>query len=591
MKDFFKMFFASILGVLTAGIILGCLSLFILFGLIASISISTPQESALTENSVLKIDLSSLSEIVMTNNLLSFSSQNVSVSLTDAVSAIKKAKENDKIKGIYINTEGIGSGLASIGVLRQAIEDFKESGKFVVAYADAYSQKGYYLASVADKIYLHPQGSLELNGIASQTMFYKDALQKLGVEMMIFKVGTYKGAVEPFMLSKLSEPNRRQIEEYANGLWSHIKNTVAGARGITPDEVQRYADSGYSFSKANMAEQEKLVDSLAHRQDVEDALRARIGKKLDEELNFVSLSRMSREKAKSHGKSSDLVKVIYAEGEIADTSGAEPISMENNINQSLARQLRKAAQDDKVKAVVLRVNSPGGSAFVSDVIWKQVVELKKKKPIVVSMGDLAASGGYYISCAADYIFAEPMTLTGSIGIFGMFPNFRGIAEKVGITTDVVKTAKYADMGMLFEPMTDDEKALIQAHVEQGYDTFISRVAEGRKMSKSAVDSVGQGRVWLGERALELGLVDELGGLQQAIDKAAALAKVDDFGIDYSRTKIDFLDLLFSDTGTAIRQAVLRYTISAQELELLRQLRTTTQQTGYRAALPIGFRPY
>lgn len=587
------MFFASVLGVLTAGIMLGCISLFVLFGLIATISVGSSQDLPIDDNAILKIDVGSLSEVVVSSNLLSYASQkDDDVSLTDAVAAIKKAKDNDKIKGIYLNMPGISAGLASIGVLRKAIEDFKANGKFVLAYADTYTQKGYYLASVADKVYLHPQGAVELNGIASQTMFYKDALQKLGVEMMIFKVGTYKGAVEPFMLDKLSEPNRKQIEEYANGLWDHIKTTVASSRKINSEQVQLFADSGYSFGQADLAVRAHLVDSLSHRFDVEDVLRSLTDKEPEEDLSFVSLARMSKEKGEKGKQSDDAIRVIYAEGEINDGGSSNPFNRSNNsINQSLATELRKAAKDDDIKAVVMRVNSPGGSAFVSDVIWKQVVELKKKKPIVVSMGDMAASGGYYISCASDYIFAEPMTLTGSIGIFGMFPNLKGVAQKIGITTDVVKTAKYADMGMMFEPITDEEKALIQSRLEQGYDTFISRVAEGRKMTKATVDSVGQGRVWLGEKALKLGLVDQLGGLEDAIAKAAELAKIDTYKVDYSKTHFDFLEMLFKDAGSLIRQQLAGYLMTEEEIALLRQLRTSSSQTGYRAALPIGFRPY
>ncbi len=587
------MFFASVLGVLTAGIMLGCISLFVLFGLVATISVGSSQDLPIDDNAILKIDVGSLSEVVVSSNLLSYASQkDDDVSLTDAVAAIKKAKDNDKIKGIYLNMPGISAGLASIGVLRKAIEDFKASGKFVLAYADTYTQKGYYLASVADKVYLHPQGAVELNGIASQTMFYKDALQKLGVEMMIFKVGTYKGAVEPFMLDKLSEPNRKQIEEYANGLWDHIKTTVASSRKINSEQVQLFADSGYSFGQADLAVRAHLVDSLSHRFDVEDVLRSLTDKEPEEDLSFVSLARMSKEKGEKGKQSDDAIRVIYAEGEINDGGSSNPFNRsDNSINQSLATELRRAAKDDDIKAVVMRVNSPGGSAFVSDVIWKQVVELKKKKPIVVSMGDMAASGGYYISCASDYIFAEPMTLTGSIGIFGMFPNLKGVAQKIGITTDVVKTAKYADMGMMFEPITDEEKALIQSRLEQGYDTFISRVAEGRKMTKATVDSVGQGRVWLGEKALKLGLVDQLGGLEDAIAKAAELAKIDTYKVDYSKTHFDFLEMLFKDAGSLIRQQLAGYLMTEEEIALLRQLRTSSSQTGYRAALPIGFRPY
>lgn len=592
MKEFLKMFLASILGVLIGGVILMCLGLFIIAGIAvgAASSLGSSEITKIKPHSILKIDATALPEVAVEDNFVSFlqNGKSNSITLSEAIKAVENAKTNKNIDGIYLYNAEVNGGLPTIRAFRAALEDFKKSNKFVVSYSDSYFQKGYYLSSVAKDVYLNPSGILEINGIASQTMFYKDALEKLGVQMKIFKVGTYKGAVEPFMLTKLSDANRLQIHEYIDGLWGNIKETIASSRKINPQEVQVYADSGYTFAQATLALNKKFVDKLVYEYEVNDRLKELTKTKKDDNLQFISLSDVARLDNNDYSDDSDNeIKVIYANGEIKEQEG----TTSSTITMGLVDQLLEAQNDDEVKAVVLRVNSPGGSAYVSEQIWKQVVNMKKKKPIVVSMGDYAASGGYYISCAADYIYADPMTLTGSIGIFGMFPNFSGVANKVGITTDVVKTSKYASMGMMFEPLSDDEGALIQANVERGYELFKKRVADGRHMTVQQVDSIGQGRVWLGEKAIKLGLVDALGGLPEAIKKAASLAKLKDYKVSNGIQSVSFFDRFFKNTSAKIKETILRNTMTPEEMRIYNDLKTLSTTQGYQAALPVGFRPY
>lgn len=591
MKSFLKTFLASLLAVVVGGVILLCLSMFLIVGLVVGISsqFTSSDITSIEPHSILKISATSLPEVAIQDNFMSYlqGEKNNDITLNEAIRAINEAKDNDNIDGIYLCNADIPNGLPTIRAFRSAIEEFKKSGKFVISYGDIYSQKGYYLSSVAPEIYLNPSGVLEINGIGSQTMFYKEALNKLGVQMNIFKVGTYKGAVEPFMLNKLSDANRLQIQEYIDGLWGNIKETIASSRKLTDADVQEYADNGYTFSDASMAVKKKFIDKLAYEYQVNERLKELTNREDNEELKFVSLSDVAGLSQAPKKSSDNEIKVIYANGEIQD----QPGTTASTITLSLAKQLEEAQKDDDVKAVVLRVNSPGGSAYISEQIWKQVVNLKAKKPIVVSMGDYAASGGYYISCAASYIYADSMTLTGSIGIFGMFPNFSGVANKVGITTDVVKTSKYASMGMMFEQMTDDEKALIQATVNRGYELFKKRVADGRHMTIEQVDSIGQGRVWLGQKAIKLGLVDALGGLNEAIKKAASLAHLSDYTVVNGIQNVSFFDRFFGNSSANIKAYILSKTMTPEELRIYNDLRTLSTTQGYQAALPIGFKPY
>ncbi len=578
MKDFLKMFLASTLGFVVGSVILSCLSIVLMIGLIASAAMMGENTSSpISSGSVLEVNFDLLQEKVVTNPFEAFmgEEEKSTLSLTDIIATIRKAKDDPNIEGVYLTANMPNGGMAGISEVRKALQEFKESGKFVVAYADQYSQSGYFLASVADQIYLNPQGMIELNGIYVSNVFFKEALENLGVEMQIFKVGTYKGAVEPFLLDRLSEPNREQITSFSSALWSHVLEGISQERGIEPTALQAFVDRGPVLLSPQEYVDNKLVDGLLFEREVKELLEQKEG--VSDELALVSLSSMSKSKGyKSKGK--DKVGVLFAEGNIV--AGKE----RGTITEDLAERLIDVAEDDDIDAVVLRVNSPGGSSFVSEQIWDAVRYTKSKKPIVVSMGDYAASGGYYISCASNYIFAEPTTITGSIGIYGLFPNFAGTAKKLSITEDGVKTGKFADFGNMFRPMNGDEKALMQRYIEMGYDTFITRVADGRKLTKEQVDSVGQGRVWTGAQALSRGLVDGLGGLDEAIEKAAELANISSYSVEYERTYRDRFEEFFSSFSNVLTRNILSRILSQEEMDALQQTRLYRDNTGIQARL-------
>lgn len=550
----------------------------------------------LKANTILKIDVSSLAEVVQENPLAMLLSDDLKdnqVALSTALSAIKKAKNNPNITALYLNVEDIYAGMASIDALRRALEDFAISGKPIVAYADNYSQKAYYLSSVADKVIINPQGRIALSGLAARQMMFKGALDKLGVEMEIFRVGTFKSAVEPYTLTKLSEENRLQMQEYLNGLWSQIVEGVTTSRDIEPDSLLAFVDRGGAMEPVESLLDLGLVDTVAYRADVERIISETLGQE-DQKLYMIGLSDMDAQE-KPLVPVGDKVRVIYAEGTIADGAAGIVAQGESTIGYSLVNDLVEAGKSDDVKAVVLRVSSPGGSAFLSEQIWKAIVDLKEKKPIVVSMGDVAASGGYYISAPASRVFAERSTLTGSIGIFAMFPNISKVFGGIGLKEDVVKTSRYADLeyGPQFRPLTADQRQLIQMELNRGYEVFLSRVAEGRGMTRDQVDEVAQGRVWLGAQALKLGLVDELGGLDAAILSAAKMANLENYMIDYGKTEESLLDKLTKkalDTDDFV--AYLRdLMMSDHERTLMRLLKTTTQYSGIQTRLPYEFEPY
>lgn len=586
MKQFFKMMFASALGAILAAGLLITLSIFLLIGI--SASMSQPTTFSPSSNSVLKIELNGALSDQKTDNpyAMLLGEEDTELSLTDILKAIKEAKNSDNIKGIYIEAGNFSAGSSSIDAIRRAITDFKESGKFVVAYGDQYTQGSYYLASVADKVYINPQGALLLTGMSSQTMFYKGLLNKLGVEMLIFKVGTYKGAVEPFMLDKLSDANREQISSYMNGIWDNITADIAKSRKITVEDVNHYADQGFAIALPEKALECGLVDELKYKPEAEEYVKELAGQ-TDKKLKTVGVDKVRNIKSKE-GSSKNKIAVLYAEGEITEAV-TSPYSMDKSITEKVAKELIKLKEDESIKAVVLRVNSPGGSAFTSEQIWKQVLELKKVKPIVVSMGDVAASGGYYISCAANKIVAEPNTLTGSIGIFGMFPNMTGLFNKVALTTDVVKTNTYADLGDVSRPMREDEKALIQSRIESGYDTFITRCADGRGMTKAAIDSIGQGRVWTGEQAIEKGLVDELGGIEKAIAVAAKLADLKDYKLVEVSGSKDFLKDLFEKQLDEVKLNVVKQ-LMGEDFEYFKTLNLIKSAPAIQTRLPYDVQP-
>lgn len=586
MKQFFKMMFASTLGVLLAAGIFVIFSLFILVGVVASLGSSPAYSPA--ANTVFKLKLSgTLADNPTSSPLASLlGEEENTLSLKDVLQSIQTAKENKHIKGIYVETGLLSTGTAGLESIRRALLDFKESGKFLVAYGDFYSQGEYYVCSVADKVFMNPQGVLELSGLSSQTMFYTGLMKKIGVEMQIFKVGTYKGAVEPFMLEKLSDANREQIQSYIGSIWGTLTTGIAEARKVTADDINRYANEGLVFSDPKKCVELGFIDELKYKPEAERLVKEMAGQS-GKQLTSATVEQMKNIPA-TQTKGPE-VAILYAEGEIMPDTPASLYDTQSRITEKVAGELIKLKDDDNVKAVVFRVNSPGGSAFVAEQIWRQVVELKKVKPVVVSMGNYAASGGYYIACPANKIIAEPGTLTGSIGIFGMFPNVTGLLGKLDLTTDIVKTNAYADLGDLSRPMNEGEKALLQAYVERGYQTFVSRCAEGRDMTAEAIDKIGQGRVWTGEQAKEIGLVDELGGIELAVSTAAGLAELETYNVTHVSGNKDFLQELLDKQLGSVKMSIVKSVLGDQYayFQTLERIQTTY---GIQARIPYDMKP-
>ena len=543
MKDFIKFTFASVLGVVLAGIIFTILGIVTMVGMVAS----SDTETMVEENSIFVLDLEgTLSERVQDNPFQAMMGEEYQAyGLDDILASIQKAKDNENIKGIYLQTAFLETSFASLEEIRHALQDFKESGKFVVAYADQYTQEMYYLASVADKVIVNPQGSISWHGLASQPIFFKDLLKKVGIEMQIFKVGTYKSAVEPFIATEMSDANREQVTAFLGSIWGRLLEDVSASRNIPVETLNKYADEMMDLQPAETYLANGLADTLMYKDGVLDYLREISGRESDESLRTLSLEDMKNVKRNVPlDKSGNIIAVYYAFGGIDDTTSPE----EGIDSEKVIKDLRKLREDETVKAVVFRVNSPGGSAYGSEQIWREIVLLKEKKPVIVSMGDYAASGGYYISCAADYIVADPTTLTGSIGIFGMFPNMEELlTDKLGLDFDMVKTNKFADMGTLARPFNSDERAAMQNYINNGYKLFVKRCADGRGMSVEAIEKIAEGRVWTGATAKELGLVDELGGLDKAIEIAAQKAEVEAYSLLTYPAMDDFFSTLM-DTG-------------------------------------------
>ena len=526
MKDFIKFTFASLVGVVLAGIIFTILGLVTMVGMVAS----SDTETTVKENSIFVLDLNgTLSERVQENPFQQLMGEDFNAyGLDDILTSIEKAKEHENIKGIYLQAGMMEASCASLEEIRNALKSFKESGKFIVAYGDNYTQGMYYLASVADKVIVNPQGTIAWQGLMSQTIFFKDLLKKIGMEMEIFKVGTYKSAVEPFIATEMSDANREQITAFLDSTWKRLLEDISASRGISEDDLNKCADDFMMLSPAETYITNGLADTLLYKDGVLDYLKMMSGRETDESLRTLSLEDMKNVKRNVPlDKSGNIIAVYYAYGEIdSNTSSEEGINSEKVI-----KDLRQLREDETIKAVVLRVNSPGGSAYGSEQIWREVVLLKEKKPVIVSMGDYAASGGYYISCAADYIVADPTTLTGSIGIFGMFPMAEDLlTDKLGLHFETVKTNRYADMGDMTRPFNDAERAALQKYINNGYKLFVQRCADGRGMSTEAIEKIAEGRVWTGSTAKELGLVDELGGLDKALEIAAQKAEVDTYSI-------------------------------------------------------------
>jgi len=542
MKDFFKFTFASMLGVVLAGFVFTILGIVSMVGMMAS----SDTETVVKENSIFVLDLEgTLSERVQENPFQALMGDEYQTyGLDDILTSIQKAKDNENIKGIYLQAGMMEASFASLEEIRHALKDFKESGKFIVAYGDTYTQGMYYLASVADKVIVNPQGSIAWQGLASQTIFFKDLLEKVGVEMEIFKVGTYKSAVEPFIATEMSDANREQITAFLTSIWGRLLEDISESRSIPTDDLNRYAEEFAMLSPAETYIANGLADTLMYKDGVLAYLKEMSGREADESLRTLSVEDMKNVKRNVPlDKSGNIIAVYYAYGGIDDTSSPE----EGIDSEKVIKDLRLLREDETIQAVVFRVNSPGGSAYGSEQIWREVVLLKEKKPVIVSMGDYAASGGYYISCAADCIVADPTTLTGSIGIFGMFPNMEGLlTDKLGLHFNVVKTNKFADMGDMTRPFNNEEKAAMQNFINQGYKLFVQRCADGRGMSVEAIEKIAEGRVWTGATAKELGLVDELGGLDKAIDIAAEKAGVEAYSIINYPSQSGFFSTLMDE---------------------------------------------
>jgi protease-4 len=584
------MMFASALGALVA---VGIVFLVLCVSLAAIIaSANSKPEYVPEENTVFKLALNgNISENVEQNPFAElFGGNELGISLKDVIRAIRTAKDNDNVKGIYIEAGGMFSGGTTIiNAIREELKSFKESGKFIVSYADNYSQGAYYLCSVADKVFMNPLGLALLYGRASQYEFYKGLGEKIGVDFLVFKVGTYKGAVEPYMLNKLSDENREQITSYQTEIWDYIIKNIAESRNITIEDINKYADEGYFLTSREKAVEMRLIDDLKYKPEVEDYIKELAGQ-TDDDFRVAGIGKINSIKNKEKKKKSEnKIAVLYAEGEIT-TKVVSSLPQTNGINEDMVKAIIKLRKDEKVKAVVMRVNSPGGSAYVSEQIWREIVELKKVKPVVVSMSSVAASGGYYISCAASKIYAEETTLTGSIGIFGMIPNFAELYKKVGLTTDVVKTNKFSDMGDITRPWRDDEKALMQAQIENGYDIFLTRCADGRGKTKAEIDAVAQGRVWTGTQALEKGLIDAIGGMEEAVASAAELAGITDkdYDLQYSSgNKDSFMDFIQKQFN-GIQISFVKDAIGEKEYDLLKNVQRIKSQTGVLARLPYEF---
>lgn len=544
MKDFLKYVLATIVGIICTGFIMGMMSLF-MFIVMAISSSDTP---SVKNGTVLRIQLSgTLNERAKENPFAQYLNNDIAQTqgLDDIITAIKTAQTNDNIRGIYLEGGTLISDMATAQELRKALVDFKKSKKFILAYADNYSQGSYYIASAADKVLVNPSGIVDWHGLASQPIFFTDLLKKVGVKMQVFKVGTYKSAVEPYILTKMSDANREQVSSFVGDIWKNICTDVASSRKISIEGLNAYADHYITFADTKDYVKAHLVDGLAYADEVRTLLRTL---SQQDKVNFIAPADLAKLAEKKSGDGT--IAVYYAQGNIVDAV-ADNSFMSNEsyiVGPKVVEDLDRLANDDNIKAVVLRINSGGGSAYASEQMWRAIQLLKKKKPVVVSMSGMAASGGYYMSCGADYIVAEPTTLTGSIGIFGMIPDASELlTDKLGLHFDMVKTNKGADFGAQGRAFNADEANVMQQYVNRGYRLFISRVAAGRHITPEQVDHIGQGRVWTGSQALKIKLVDKLGTLDDAIAEAASRANLKDYDILSTPNKESWVDQILNST--------------------------------------------
>ncbi|MDR1813304.1 MAG: signal peptide peptidase SppA [Tannerella sp.] len=589
MSNFFKTFFAALAAVIVGAILFSIIGFIMFAGMAASMG--SKSAYILKDRTVLQIDLNGeFSERENDSPLNAFTGGSTS-GIDETVKAIRKAKDNDFVKGIYLKAGAISGGVASYEPIRRALAEFKESGKWVVAYGDTYTQGAYYIASVADKIIINPLGLIEFMGMGSTFASVRGMFDKLGIKYQVFKVGTYKSAVEPYIQDKMSDANREQVSSFLNSTWSHILKGISESRNLSVETLNDYADRCLLFTPADSLEMLGMVDTLLYTPDVEAYLKQLTETKDKDKLRIATVKNLqSVPNKQDHKKSKDRIAVLFAEGQIlSDEATSSPLLSDLAITaKEFVAELKKLKEDENVKAVVFRVNSPGGSAYASEQIWNAVVELREVKPVVVSMGTYAASGGYYISCAANSIVAEPTTLTGSIGIFGLFPDGEQMAKNIGLSFDEVKTNRHSNFGgasfgipmlvsAMSRGMTDEESKLLQSYIERGYDLFTTRCADGRSMTKAEIDAIGQGRVWTGAQALEIGLVDKLGGLDDAIAIAAEKAGIEEYRIKEYPVKEDFMTKLMKSTMDGAKMRFIKFITNEDDLKnslIEKTIRTT-----------------
>jgi protease-4 len=585
MKQFFKFMLASMAGYFVIMLITGLIFFSMMVSLVSltkKVEVVTPDNAVLT----LKLD-QDIPDRTSDNpfaemNFFSFQSKKIQ-GLDNIIKAIEKAATEPKIKGIYLELSEIPAGIATLEEIRNALIDFKKSGKFIYAYSEGYSQKAYYLATAADKIYLNPQGSLTFKGLAAELMFFKGTLQKLDVQAQIIRHGKFKSAVEPFMNDKMSDANREQYQRLLDVIWKNILTQVSTCRNIPEIQLTNYADS-LKVQTAEDALNYKMVDKLVYKDEMLDILSEKMGNAKGDKVEMLSVGKFinSREGKTKMFSGKQKIAVVYATGEINSGEG----DIKTIGSEGLSKAIRDARCDSSIRAIVLRINSPGGSALASDIIWREVELAKKTKPVVVSMGDVAASGGYYIACGANKIFAQPNTLTGSIGVFGVIPNLEKFYNnKLGITMDVVKTNKYSEYITTNRALQPYETKVLTNEIENIYQTFIGHVAEGRKMEKAQVDSIGQGRVWSGTDAKRIGLVDEIGGLDKAIAEAAKLAGIDQYKLSvYPKYKDSFQQFIEDMSGNESEAAVKN--LLGENYIYFEYLNQLKKQKGVQARMPF-----
>ncbi len=581
MVKFFKYMLATFAG----GIVAAFVFIILLVIILSAVAASGDTEVKIKENTILVLNLEGqivdrVVENPFEDAMANLSGQASVEGLNRLLANIEKAKRDDNIVGIVLETGLLTAGYATIEEIRDALIDFKTTGKFIYSFSPIYTQKGYYMASVCDKLYLNPSGMVDLKGMYAERTFFKGTLDKLGVEMQIVRHGEFKSAVEPFTLKEMSKPARLQTEVYLNSMWNHVKVKLAEARGVEPDLIDNVADQMPLFKDPQLLMDNGLIDGLKYKDEFIEEIKEITETEAKDDLNAVKSSKYAKVYVPREGKGfvKDKIAVIYAQGAI-DGGSQDGIQSDD-----LSKTIRKARRDSSIKAIVLRVNSPGGSALGSEIIWREVKLAKEVKPVIVSMGDVAASGGYYIACAADQIVASPTTLTGSIGIFGMIPNADKMTKKIGLSFDGVKTNEFSDMPSLTRPFRREEKALMQAYVERGYDLFIGRCADGRETTKEAIDEIGQGRVWSGSNAIDNKLIDALGGLNSAIELAKEAAELEKYRLVELPKIPDPIEQLLKDLSGEAKMFIGK-SIMGEEYKYLETLESLRNGHQIQARMP------